>query len=111
MRKAKIASVGCGWVAKRWHLPTIAELTKRGDLDYVAVCDVDADVAREAGEKYGLPYYTDVEEMLDKHSDIDVVDICAGDYEHHSVARIAAEHKMHPIVEKTDGSLPLPAVM
>ena len=42
---------------------------------------------REVGETYGLPYYTDVEEMLDKHNDIDVVDICAGDYEHHSVAR------------------------
>ena len=91
MRKAKIASVGCGMVAKRWHLPTIAELTKRGDLDWIAVCDVDAEVARETGETYGLPYYTDVEEMLDKHNDIDVVDICAGDYEHHSVARRAAE--------------------
>ena len=100
MRKAKIASVGCGWVAKRWHLPTIAELTKRGDLDYVAVCDVDADTAREAGETYGLPYYTDVEEMLEKHSDIDVVDISTGDYEHHTVAKMAAERKMHPIVEK-----------
>ena len=45
MRKAKIASVGCGIVAKRWHLPTIAELTKRGDLDWIAVCDIDAAVA------------------------------------------------------------------
>ena len=100
MQKAKIASVGCGWVAKRWHLPTIAELTKRGDLDYVAVCDVDEDTARAAGEEYGLPYYTDVEQMLEKHSDIDVVDISTGDYEHHTVAKIAAERKMHPIVEK-----------
>ena len=100
MRKAKIASVGCGWVAKRWHLPTIAELTKRGDLDYIAVCDGDADTAREAGEAYGLPYYTDVEEMLEKHSDIDVVDISTGDYTHHPIAKIVAEHKMHPIVEK-----------
>ncbi|MXV82030.1 Gfo/Idh/MocA family oxidoreductase [Candidatus Poribacteria bacterium] len=100
MRKAKIASVGCGWVAKRWHLPTIAELTKRGDLDYVAVCDIDEDTARAAGEEYGLPYYTDVEQMLEKHSNIDVVDISTGDYEHHTIAKIAAEHKMHPIVEK-----------
>lgn len=59
MRKAKITSVDCGWVARRWHLPTIAELTKRGDLDYVAVCDADADTAREVGEAYGLPYYTE----------------------------------------------------
>ena len=100
MRKAKIASVGCGWVARRWHLPTIAELTKRGDLDYVAVCDADADTAREVGEAYGLPYYTDVEQMLEKHNDLDVVDISTGDYTHHPLAKIVAEHKMHPIVEK-----------
>ena len=100
MRKAKIASVGCGWVAKRWHLPTIAELTKRGDLDHVAVCDADAEMARAVGEAYGLPYYTDVEQMLEKHSDIDVVDITTGDYTHHSLARLVAEHKMHPLIEK-----------
>ncbi|MCH8293564.1 Gfo/Idh/MocA family oxidoreductase [Candidatus Poribacteria bacterium] len=100
MPKAKIASIGCGWVAKRWHLPTIAELTKRGDLDYVAVCDIDESTAAEVGEQYGLPYYTDFEQMLEKHKDIDVVDIATGDYTHHSVAKIVAEHKMHPIVEK-----------
>ena len=69
-------------------------------MDYVAVCDADADTAREAGETYGLPYYTDVEQMLEKHSDIDVVDISTGDYTHHPIAKMVAEHKMHPIVEK-----------
>ena len=48
MPKAKIASVGCGWVAKRWHLPTIAELAKRGDLEFVAVCDIDENTAVDA---------------------------------------------------------------
>jgi predicted dehydrogenase len=100
MRKANIASVGCGGVAKRWHLPTIAELTKKGDLNFIAVCDIDEAKASEIGKQYGLPYYTNVEEMLEKHKDIDVVDICAGDYEHHTVAKIVAEHKMHQIVEK-----------
>ena len=100
MRKANIASVGLGAVAQRWHLPTIAELTKKGDLNFIAVCDIDETKASETGKQYGLPYYTDVEEMLGKHKDIDVVDVCAGDYEHHTVAKIAAEHKMHPIVEK-----------
>ena len=100
MRKANIASVGLGAVAQRWHLPTIAELTKKGDLNFIAVCDIDEAKASETGKQYGLPHYTDVEEMLEKHKDIDVVDVCAGDYEHHTVAKIAAEHKMHPIVEK-----------
>ena len=35
MRKANSASVGLGTVAKRWHLPTIAELTKKGDLNCI----------------------------------------------------------------------------
>lgn len=100
MRKANIATVGCGTVAKRWHLPTIAELTKKGDLNFIAVCDSDEAAASEAGKQYNVPHYTDVEQMLDKHKGIDVVDICTGDYEHHKVAKIAAERKMHPMVEK-----------
>ena len=67
MPKAKIALVDCGWVSKRWHLPTIAELAKRGDSDFVAVCDIDENTATEVGQQYGLPYYADVEQMLDKH--------------------------------------------
>ena len=53
MRKASIASVGLGAVAQRWHLPTIAELTKKGDLNFIAVCDLDETKASETGKQYG----------------------------------------------------------
>ena len=106
MRKARIGLIGCGGIARHSHLPTIEELAKReatkgqGALDFVAVCDIDENRASEIGGQYGVPYYTDAEEMMEKHKDIDVIDICTGDYTHHSVAKMAAEHKMHPIVEK-----------
>ena len=100
MRKAKLGLIGCGGIARHSHLPVIEELAKRGALSFVAVCDVDENRAKEVGEQYSIPYYTDAEEMMKKHKDIDVIDICTGDYTHHSLAKMAAEHKMHPIVEK-----------
>ncbi|MEM7130038.1 MAG: Gfo/Idh/MocA family oxidoreductase [Chloroflexota bacterium] len=100
MRRAKIASVGCGIVARRWHLPTIAELAKHGDIEHVAICDMDKAIAREVGQEYGVPHYTNVEEMLDRHPDTDVLDIATGDYTHHVIAKMAAERKVHVLVEK-----------
>lgn len=100
MTKAKIASVGCGVVARRWHLPTIAELAKHGDIKHVAICDIDETVATEVGKEYNVPHYTDVEQMLDKHPEIDVLDIATGDYTHHVIAKMAAERKVHVLVEK-----------
>ena len=100
MPKPRIGLIGCGAVARRWHLPTLSELAKKGALNFAALCDLDENTAAEASEQYGIPYYTDPEQMLEKHKDIDVVDICTGDYTHHSVAKMVAEHKIHFIVEK-----------
>ncbi|MBV7339719.1 Gfo/Idh/MocA family oxidoreductase [Chloroflexi bacterium TSY] len=100
MQTAKIAVIGCGPPSRRGHLPTIAELTKKGALEFVALCDLDENLAAQAGAQYGVPYYTDAEQMLDKHKDILVVDIVTGDPTHHSLAKLVAEHKMHPMVEK-----------
>ncbi|MBM3242746.1 Gfo/Idh/MocA family oxidoreductase [Candidatus Poribacteria bacterium] len=100
MRKAKIGLIGCGGIAGGAHLPTIEALAKRGVLDFVAVCDINKKRVSKVGRHYGVPYYTDAEEMMEKHKDIDVIDICTGDYTHHSLAKLAAEHTMHPIVEK-----------
>ncbi|MBV7334274.1 Gfo/Idh/MocA family oxidoreductase [Chloroflexi bacterium TSY] len=38
--------------------------------------------------------------MLDKHPEIDVLDIATGDYTHHVIAKMAAERKVHVLVEK-----------
>ena len=50
MRLAKIAIVGCGRPAQRWHLPTAAELARRGRIEFVALCDQDEELAARAGD-------------------------------------------------------------
>ena len=100
MTLAKIAVVGCGRPSQRWHLPTMAELARRGRIEFAALCDIDAELAERMGREYGVPHYTNVEQMLDRHKDILAVDIVTGDPTHHSIARLAAEHGRHVMVEK-----------
>ena len=98
--RAKIALLGCGNPARKWHLPTLAELSRRGAIEFVALCDMDEQLATENGARYGVPHYTSAEEMLERHRDILAVDIVAGDPMHHTLACMFAEHGKHVMVEK-----------
>ena len=77
--KAKVAILGCGRASQKWHLPTMHTLAKHGELDFVALCDMDKSLAKQTGESYGVPWYTSVEQMLEKHPDIMAVDVITGD--------------------------------
>lgn len=98
--KAKVALVGCGNPAQKWHLPTLTELHKRGDIELVALCDMVAEIASATGAQYKVPHYTSIDEMLDRHKDIQVVDIVTGDPSHHVLACQLAERGKHVMVEK-----------
>ena len=98
--KAKVAILGCGRASQKWHLPTMHTLAKHGELDFVALCDMDELLAKQIGEVYGVPWYTSVEEMLEKHPDIMAVDVITGDPLHHVLGRLIAEHGKHFMVEK-----------
>ena len=98
--KAKVAILGCGRASQKWHLPTMHTLAKHGELDFVALCDMDEPLAKQIGEAYGVPWYTSVEEMLEKHPDIMAVDVITGDPFHHVLGRLIAEHGKHVMVEK-----------
>ena len=58
------------------------------------------EIAAEAGAKYGVPHYTNIDEMLDEHRDILVVDVVTGDSTHHVLGRMIAERGKHVMVEK-----------
>ena len=64
MDKLKIALVGAGNRASGAYAPIIATLDD--DLEFVAVCDVVAEKAEAAGQKYNIPAFTDVVEMVEK---------------------------------------------
>ena len=98
--KAKVAILGCGRASQKWHLPTMHTLAKHGELDFVALCDMNEPLAKQTGEAYGVPWYTSVEQMLEKHPDIMAVDVIVGDPLHHVLGRLIAEHGKHVMVEK-----------
>lgn len=99
MRKARLGLVGLGRRARE-VLPTIMQAQGWGLLELVSVCDIVEEVARKVGEEHHVPYYTSADKMLEKEKDIDFVYICAGDYHHHILGKLAAEHGKHVLVEK-----------
>ena len=65
-----VALVGCGRIAKR-H----SELLGDGQIEGIrlaAVCDLEEDKARAIGERFGVPFHTDMDRMMQQES-IDMV--------------------------------------
>lgn len=88
---------GCGRIARR-H----ADLLGTGQIEggrLAAVCDVVAERAQAYGERYGVPWFTDVSEFLST-ADVDAVSILtpSGMHAEHTIA-VAAAGK-HAVVEK-----------
>lgn len=93
----KFALVGCGRIAYK-HAEILNGHLKGTKLG--AVCDKNAEKAKQTGEKYGVPYYTDYNEMLTKE-DVDVVNILteSGNHARHTID-IVKKFQKHIIVEK-----------
>lgn len=95
MSKIKFAVAGQGHIGKR-H----AEMVRRNpDCELIAVCDI------LPKEKLGLNdlkenFYSSIEEMLEKHPEIEVVNICTPNGLHGSQALKAIEAGKHVVVEK-----------
>jgi UDP-N-acetyl-2-amino-2-deoxyglucuronate dehydrogenase len=94
-QKIKFGVIGQGHIGKR-H----AEMIRRNaDCELMAVCDV------KTKEQLGLndlkePFYTDVESLLEKHPEIEVVNICTPNGLHSSQALLALEASKHVVLEK-----------
>ena len=96
MEKVKYALIGVGNRGRYAHLPIITRMSDV--LDFVAVCDMDAQRAQEIGESVGVPYYSNLEEMLEK-AQPDIADICTPGDTHHLVAKTVAEHGINILCE------------
>jgi UDP-N-acetyl-2-amino-2-deoxyglucuronate dehydrogenase len=95
-RKIKIAIVGCGRISKN-HFGSIEQHSD--EMELAAVCDIDSAVLAEHAEKYKVPTYRDMEEML-KNEQLDLVVLCTPSGCHSDQAVLAAKHKVHIITEK-----------
>ena len=93
----RIAIVGCGRIAKR-H----AELLGSGQIPgakLVAVCDLLADRAHAFADKYDVPGFTAMAELLEK-SDADVITVLTPSGSHAALSIEASRAGRHVIVEK-----------
>jgi len=91
-----IGLIGCGRISKN-HFEAIAA---QPDAQCIACCDIIAERAREAAEKYNIPFWTtDYEEML-SITDIDLISICTPSGLHPEHGILAAQYGKHVLTEK-----------
>jgi UDP-N-acetyl-2-amino-2-deoxyglucuronate dehydrogenase len=87
--------VGAGAISTQ-HLEA---LDKIADARIAAIASASADRARTAGERWGVPWTTDVEELLARE-DVDAVTISTPSGLHPGQALAALRHGKHVLVEK-----------
>jgi len=101
MKAFRSAVIGCGNISRR-HTEA---LTGSALAELVAVCDIREDRAAAAGEKFGVPYYTDYRDVLARE-DIDCIHICTPHYMHAPIAIAACAAGKHVFTEKPMATTP-----
>jgi UDP-N-acetyl-2-amino-2-deoxyglucuronate dehydrogenase len=95
-RKIRIAIVGCGRISRN-HFGSIEK--HADDFELAAVCDIDPDVLNEHSDKYNVPGYEDLGDLLTKEK-LDLVALCTPSGIHPDQTILAAKHKVHVMTEK-----------
>ncbi len=93
----KFALIGCGRIAKR-HSELLGNKQIEG-ASLAAVCDLVEEKGRAIGDKFGVPYYTDMHEMM-QNEDIDCVSILTESGSHTRNAVEISQYGKHLLVEK-----------
>jgi UDP-N-acetyl-2-amino-2-deoxyglucuronate dehydrogenase len=96
-RKLNFAVIGCGRVSEN-HLAALTSSDFPARL--VAVTDVDRPRAQQKGDKYGVPVYTDFQQMLAEHPNVEVVDVATPTGYHAAHVQAVARFGKHIVVEK-----------
>ncbi len=96
MSALKFSLIGCGRIASR-HARILASIPQ---AQLVAVCDLYPEKAQALGQEFGVPWYTNFQEMLEKE-ETDVVDILIPSGIHGKVAlEVIRSFNKHVLVEK-----------
>lgn len=99
MKQVKIGVIGCGGIAMKKHLPAYKNNPK---ATLVAFCDVSAERAEEAKERFGCEgarVYTDYRELL-KDEDVDAVLVLTHNKVHCEMTVAALDAGKHVMCEK-----------
>lgn len=93
----KVALVGCGRIAER-H----SELLGKNQINkavLAAVCDINKEKAKKIADRYGVNYYTEMDEMMSSE-DIDIVSVLTESGNHAKHVINLSKYQKHIIVEK-----------
>lgn len=94
---ARIGVVGTGWWATFNHIPTINDCP---EADIVAICDLDDERLRIAGDTFGISArYTDIDQMLASER-LDGVMVSTPHVAHTAPAIAALKAGAHVLIEK-----------
>ncbi len=95
MKQLKVGIIGCGII-----FPMHAESIKRDKFGVLkAVCDIEPGIAKKAGNKYRVPYYTDYKTMA-KMEELDVVHVCTPHYLHKEMSVYCLDAGINVLQEK-----------
>ena len=93
----KFAILGCGRISSK-HCELLGN-NIIDDASLVAVCDTNLEKAKRTGEKYKVPYYTDMDLMMQSES-IDIISILTESGNHAKNVIRLAKYGKHFVVEK-----------
>lgn len=95
-RKIRLAIVGCGRISKN-HFGSIEKHSE--NIELIAVCDTNKKVLTEHSEKYKVPAYAKLEELLATEKP-DAVALCTPSGIHPDQAVMAAQYGANVVTEK-----------
>jgi predicted dehydrogenase len=92
----RVGIIGCGAIATRHHAPALARIP---DVKIEAVCDLDADRARQLSATYGAACFTSVDAFFGG-TDLDVVDVVTRENVRPPLLLRALQEGKHVFTEK-----------
>lgn len=95
MKVYKVGIIGCGAIFIRHY----EAISKNKKYELVAVCDIQPDLAKSVGKKYGVKYYTDYKKMA-QSKDVDFVTIATPNSLHYEQSIYCLKNKCDILVEK-----------
>jgi len=95
-QKIRFAVVGSGHIGKR-HAAMISQNT---ESELVAMADVNPALSDEVKEKFNVPFFHSIEELIASGLEFDVVNICTPNNFHAPQSIAALEAGKHVVVEK-----------
>ena len=94
-QRLRIGIVGCGSMGRE-HLRLVSELP---DAEIAGVCDPYEPAAKQAGEQFGVPAWSEMERFC-AEANLDAVHLCTPSGLHAQQGIIAAQHGIHLLSEK-----------